>query len=197
MVDRFIGGCLAFMIRRGAVADTAEQREIYSYGLELQVYYFIHAAMLLFIGLLFGRSGEVALLLLLFGLIQSNGGGFHAGTHGRCLALMAAGAALFLLVLPLFERYALLQAASVHFGAAVTLALAPVSHKNHPLSPEKSKELGKRAKLLACAVSFIWGILALAGVLPVVRGVASAAMLFTGVSILAAWARRGCLKEHS
>jgi accessory gene regulator B len=174
------------MVRRGAIADTKEQREIYGYGMELQIYYIIHAVLLIGIGLLFGQAFEVAFLLFLFGMIQSNGGGYHAETHGKCLGIMAVGVLIYIALLPIYLLYPLLQTASVLFGWIVIICLAPVAHKNHPLSPEKSKTMGKRAKFLACIISTSWFLLLLSGWLEPLHPIISTTMFFSGISMIAA-----------
>ena len=193
MVGNLIEGCVSFMVERGAIPNTDEQLEIYRYGMELQIYYLIHAFILLGIGLLFGQAARVALLLFLFGLIQSNGGGYHANTHGKCLAIMVLGVLAFLALLPLYQAGIILQAASVILGLAVVIYLAPVAHKNHPLSPEKSKRMGKRAKILAGAISVIWCGAAFFNIWPDARAVISLTMALTGVSLIAAQVKKRAL----
>jgi accessory gene regulator B len=190
MVDRFIDACVSFMTRRGAFEDTPDQREIYAYGMELQVYYILHAVLLLGIALVFGRGLETALLLFFFGMVQSNGGGYHAETHLKCFLIMATGVLAFIGLLPLFHDHIILQIVSIVFGLAVVLAFAPVSHKNHPLSPEKSVKLGKRAKIQAVVLCLVWLLLSAIKKWTPVSDVVSITMLFTGLSILGAFLKK-------
>ena len=184
MVDSFIDRGVSFIIEKGAIPDTQGQREIYRYGLELSVYYIIHAILLLAIGALFGRMMEVALLLFLFGLVQSNGGGYHANTHGKCMTFMTAGTLVFIAMLPIFQTYILLQLAAITFGLAAVIYLAPVAHKNHPLSRDQSKILGLRAKWLACMISLLWLVLVVLGMGASIRETISISMLYSGISII-------------
>jgi len=190
MVPRLINECVLFMVNRGAVPDTEDQREIYSYGLELQIYYLIHAAVLLAIGFSFGKAFEVGLLLFLFGLIQSNGGGYHANTHGKCLALMVFGALLFLALSPLYQDNVPVQMMSVLFGLAAVICLAPIAHKNHPLSPQKSKAMGRKAKYLACGISALWCVISISATWPTAQTVIALTMALSGVSMAAAWVKK-------
>ena len=196
MVDNLIDGCVSFMVQRGAIPNTDEQLEIYRYGMELQIYYIIHAFVLLGIGFLFGQALNVALLLFLFGLIQSNGGGYHADTHGKCLGLMILGVLAFLALMPLYRSNAILQAVSLVIGLAVVISLAPVAHRNHPLNPQKSVVLGKRAKVLAGIISFLWCVFAFFNVWPDARGVIAITMAFTGISIFTAWLKKRSETAH-
>ena len=194
MVNQLINKCISFMIRAGAIPNTVEQCEIYSYGLELIIYYIIHAVLLLGIGLLLGSFAEVALLLFLFGLIQSNGGGYHADTHGRCLILMVLGVLFFLALLPLYYNFFLLQAVSVIFGLIIVILLAPVAHENHPLNPQKAAMMGKKAKVIAIVTAFIWGLLTFSSagtwLWPAIPGIIAVTMAFTGISMITAWLKK-------
>ena len=189
MIDRLIDRCVFFMINNGAVVDTEDQREIYKYGLELQFYYVLHGAILLGLGLLFGQALEVALLLFLFGMLQSNGGGFHANTHTRCFLIMACAVLVFMALLPIYQSFIAVQAVSILTSLAIILCLAPVAHKNHPLNPEMSKRMGKRAKVIAGIFALTWCLLLLLSILPFLLGVISLVMALSGVSMIAAWVK--------
>ena len=190
MIARLIDGGVSFMVKRGAAPDTEDDREIYAYGLELQIYYLIHAMVLLSIGFLFDRAVEMGILLFLFGLIQSNGGGYHANTHGKCLFLMVLGALLFLAVFPLYQNNVPMQSISVSLGLATVICLAPVVHKNHPLSPQKSKVMGKKAKLLACGISLIWCLVSVFDVCPTIQTIIAITMAFSCLSMISAWIKK-------
>jgi len=189
VVNILINRCIFFMIQARAVPDTEEQREVYAYGLELIIHYFINAAILLAIGLLFGRLTETAALLLLFGTVQANGGGYHAETHGRCLALMVLGVLLFLALLPLYQAYAVIQPISVIAGLTAVICLTPVAHRNHPLSPQKSLQMGKRAKVTAGGISFLWCFIYFYGAMPTAAAVIAISMFYLSISMLAAWVK--------
>jgi accessory gene regulator B len=177
------------MVAHGAVDDTDEQREIYRYGLELQVYYIIHGVVFMGIGFFIGQAVEVALLLLLFGTLQANGGGYHANTHAKCFITMACILLVFLILLPIYQSILPLQLVSVLFGLGVVVALAPVAHKNHPLNPQMSKKMGKKAKLIAILFALVWGLIFYLGVVPFMLGIISIIMALAGVSMIAAWVK--------
>ena len=186
MVERIINGSVSFMIRMGAVSDTEEQRDVYRYGMELQVYYIIHAVILLFIGLLFGRTLEVALLLFTFGLVQTRAGGYHADTHKKCFLIMVAGVSLFIFILPIYHTFIVIRALSVVFGLLTILCFSPISNKNHSLCTQISKQMGRDAKIIACVIAFIWFVIDFFEILPVIDNVVAIVMAFTGISMLSA-----------
>lgn len=70
-----------------------------AYGLALTLYTLLSTCGLLLIGFLFGRLLETALIIAVFYINQSLGGGYHAGTHIKCFLIMCCGliACLFLI----------------------------------------------------------------------------------------------------
>ena len=186
MVAEIIDKSVMFMLQRGAIPDTEEQIEIYKYGIELQIHYFINATLLIIIGLLFGHGWEVVLLLITFGAVQVNAGGFHADTRKGCLSIMVFGTLVFFLLLQVYEVSFFLQFISVSAGLITVLKLAPVSHKNHPISPQTSNKLGKRAKYIAVALTMGWCALSYFGANAAGPSIISAAMVFSCVSLVCA-----------
>lgn len=61
------------------------------YGCETLLYTIISTLGLLFIGILFSMSLEAAIIILIFYICQSTGGGHHANTHFKCFATMSIG----------------------------------------------------------------------------------------------------------
>lgn len=190
MIAKIIDKCVYFMVRQGVVQDTDEQKAIYSYGLELQLYFIIHAVLLILMGCFFGSGFEVSLLLLLFGMLQVNAGGYHAKTHMRCFVTMMVGVLLFLWLLPIFQGMFFLQLCSVVLGVAIIFLLAPVAHKNHPLSPMLSVRLGQRAKIIAVGFMLLWCIFIIFDINSLLRGIIPVVMAFTVFSLLCAWLKK-------
>ncbi|MCL2400113.1 MAG: accessory gene regulator B family protein [Defluviitaleaceae bacterium] len=195
MVANIIDKSVLFLIQQGAIENTEEQKEIYRYGMELQIYYIIHAAILISLGLLFGHGLEVALLLLFFGAIQVNAGGYHAKTHARCLTIMTIGVILFLLLLPIYQNNFILQLVSTILGTATVIIMSPVTHKNHPLSPQKSEVLGKRAKFIAVVLALLWYVLMFFDVSVRLQNIIPVVMAFTFVSLVCAWTSKKICKS--
>ena len=133
----------SFFERRGAI--DADAREIYVYGAEILLYTFFSTVGLLAIGLLMRRLVETAILIGLFYVNQSTGGGFHAATHTRCFLTMATGlcACLAALKWPVpMLAYALLAG-----GALFMLWRLPlVLHANKRYLESKREGLIKRSR---------------------------------------------------
>ena len=75
-------------IRMGAAKE--EDREVLAYGADLALYTVASTGALLLTGLLWGRWWEAAAIIACFYINQTNGGGFHADSHGKCFCTMWA-----------------------------------------------------------------------------------------------------------
>ncbi len=64
--------------------EDKDQRNLCIYGCELWLYTIISAFGLLIIGILMHASLESAIIIVIFYLCQSNGGGYHASSHVNC-----------------------------------------------------------------------------------------------------------------
>ena len=186
MIEAIINKSVRFLVDRKTISNTPEQLEIYRYGLELWIYYIVNATILLAISVPMGRVWEVALFLFLFALVQTNGGGYHADTHGKCLAFMVAGVLVFIALLSLFQASCVIQIIGALFGLCIICFLAPVSHVNHSLSRDYSKRLGNRAKRISFALIGICIALLVLDMMKI-SAVLSLALFFSGVSLICAF----------
>lgn len=133
----------SFLERRGAI--DADAREIYVYGAEILLYTFFSTVGLLVIGLFMRRLVETAILIGLFYVNQSTGGGFHAATHTRCFLTMAAG--LYACLAALKWPIPLLAYALLACGALFMLWRLPlVLHANKRYLESKREGLIKRSR---------------------------------------------------
>lgn len=159
MYDRLIRHGVDFMYVHGNVNE--ENREIYSYGLELIIMYLVNAGTLLLLGLIFRCFLQTLLLLFGFSLLQSFAGGYHAMTHLRCFLLMLVGWAVTMLLIPLIATFSYLHCLLAIFGLSVICLLAPVKHENYPMSTEKERKMRKIScciALLLCSIVFICSV---------------------------------------
>ena len=85
-MQRIAGRLAGFFAARGYLDP--EQREVAAYGFDLLIYTLLSTLGLLLAGAVLGRGVQAALIVGLFYLNQTFGGGFHARTHLRCFATM-------------------------------------------------------------------------------------------------------------
>ena len=83
--------------KRGVICASAEEREVYIYGFDIAIYTFLSTLGLFFIGWMAGRPIETTLLIFVYYINQSFGGGFHASSHLMCFLTMVLGELLFLI----------------------------------------------------------------------------------------------------
>lgn len=74
--------------KRGVICASAEEREVYIYGFDIAIYTFLSTLGLFFIGWMAGRPNETTLLIFVYYINQSFGGGFHASSHLMCFLTM-------------------------------------------------------------------------------------------------------------
>lgn len=144
-------------IRMGAAKE--EDREVLAYGADLALYTVASTGALLLTGLLWGRWWEAAAIIACFYINQTNGGGFHADSHGKCFCTMWAGLCLCLLSffvhLPR-AAYAVCMAASL----AALLAVPLVLHKNKAYLENRRAALARKSRVIvlieaACAAAIL------------------------------------------
>lgn len=131
--------------KRGVICASAEEREVYIYGFDIAIYTFLSTLGLFFIGWMAGRPIETTLLIFLYYINQSFGGGFHASSHLMCFLTMVLG-----------ERFSsLLSFFRIHFSPASGFSVISLLFMwMHPLvlHPNKSY-LKKKAPQLIKAFS--------------------------------------------
>ena len=131
---------------RGIIKPSQDEREIYIYGFELAIYTLVSTLGLLIIGLLFGYPIETCLIVTLFYVNQTLGGGFHASSHLSCFLSMCTGLVATLILLqfslpnPLF--------AGIGIGSLLALYFHPlVLHKNKQFLQFKSPYFIRRSRI--------------------------------------------------
>lgn len=151
IVDRIV----AFFEKKGAIS-TAD-REVYAYGVDAALYTFISTAGLILIGCLWERTLETVLIISIFYINQSLGGGFHATTHRKCFLTMAVGLMCCLSMFRLPNSLPVYSALAV-ISLILMMKYPLILHKNKAHLATKQKELCKRSRILL-AVQAIFLIL--------------------------------------
>ncbi len=71
-----------------------DQRVVCAYGLDLLLYTIISTAGLMMVGVVFHMPMQAVIIICVFYINQSVGGGYHADTHLTCFLTMAFGLTL-------------------------------------------------------------------------------------------------------
>ena len=130
--------------KRGVICASAEEREVYIYGFDIAIYTFLSTLGLFFIGWMAGRPIETTLLIFVYYINQSFGGGFHASSHLMCFLTMVLGELLFLISFLL--TYSLLACIGISVISLLFMWLHPlVLHPNKRYLKKKAPQLIKRS----------------------------------------------------
>ena len=158
MVDRIIDKNLNFLQKHGVKMDCVDDRAVYKYGLQILYYYLIDLIVIFSLAYIFGRLYETLIMILIFGVLQVFGGGYHAKTPFGCLAIMLAGVVVGNVLISLMAEYLIINIAIGIVLIGVILFLTPVVNKHHPVG----KKMKRRSKMIIRVFSFILTIIVIA-----------------------------------
>lgn len=136
--------------------EDKQEYELCRYGCEILLYTIISTMGLLLIGAIVGSVLETIIMVTIFYLCQSNGGGYHASSHVKCFMTMAIGLLLSFAVLHVVSfpqlYYILLCIASVY------LLMNPLYlHENKKYLVKKAEFLIIRSRVVCISIAlFIW-----------------------------------------
>lgn len=124
-----------------------DDHQIYVYGFDAAIYTLCSTVGLLIMGFLLGMVPETIVIVLLFYINQTLGGGFHTSTHLKCFLTMAVGllCCLSTFFLP-FSLPVYLGTAVVSLGLMMRYPL--ILHKNKTYLTAKYPELCKRSRIV-------------------------------------------------
>lgn len=142
------------------ITPSSDEREIYVYGFDIALYTLFSTLGLLLLGLLLGYPMEALMMISLFYVNQTLGGGFHASTHLSCFLVMCAGLVVFIMLLSLPLPKTL--SAILGIGSLALLFTHPlILHKNKQFLAPKGPLFIKRSRIASC-IQFILFMLLLA-----------------------------------
>ena len=133
----------------GGAADP-EDKDIYTYGCETILSACFTFVSCMLVSLLFGRLLEGLLVFAVFVTIRHFTGGHHAEQHWGCIlasSCICAGVLFIVSVLPP-GLYQPMVAASALVALISIFILAPVEHKNKPLSARNRLLLKKKSRIV-------------------------------------------------
>ena len=166
--------------KRGVICASAEEREVYIYGFDIAIYTFLSTLGLFFIGWMAGRPIETTLLIFVYYINQSFGGGFHASSHLMCFLTMVLGELLFLasFLLP----YSLLTCIGISVISLLFMWMHPlVLHPNKSYLKKKAPQLIKHSRqILLVEIALLIGFILLN--VPVIMQTISLTLLLSAIS---------------
>lgn len=128
--------------------------DIYLYGIELFLYSVISTLGLVAICIALGKLMEGVIIITIYYINQTIGGGFHASTHIRCFLMMAIGLVIALFALELQIGY--IEIAFIILLSGVILLLFPlVLHRNKAYLASEVERMSRRARV---AIWIEWSV---------------------------------------
>ena len=82
MISRISSGIVKALLKNNIIE--VDENEIYQYGIEMAISTIVMIFIVLGCGLMFGELIPSVVFFLLFALIRSSSGGYHAETHFKC-----------------------------------------------------------------------------------------------------------------
>ena len=86
--------------------DLSDQNRLETcvYGIDMALYTIFSTLVLILIGCIFGKTIDTMILITIYYLNQTVGGGYHASTHWKCLVSMIIGLLFCLVLIHFFNR---------------------------------------------------------------------------------------------
>lgn len=125
------------------------KREVYFYGLELLLHTTFSTLALLLISILFQKPLEGCIIIAVYYINQTVGGGFHASTHMRCFLLMSIGLILSLLILRSMPSQIIANLLAT-FSSFLLFAFPLKLHPNKAYLSSKTSYFQKRSRFVVC-----------------------------------------------
>lgn len=119
---------------------TEEVFDIYVYGLELLLSFFFSSSVIVIIGAILGRVIETLVFLLVFVLLRSFTGGYHANSYLMCSIVTFSTYGVVLLLSELFALPLIAYILLAIFGGVMVLAFVPIEHPNKRISDSQKKK---------------------------------------------------------
>lgn len=129
---------IKIMLKHNTITEAS--CEVYEYGLNILIYTVLSTLFLLIIGCLWGLMLECLIIIAIFYMCQTIGGGYHASTHLQCFITMSTGLSIILFGIRFHFYHITLCNYLTVFSALVLLAKPVVLHKSKEyLAPSINK----------------------------------------------------------
>ena len=132
----------------------AENNKIYKYGFEVLIAFIVNIAIVLSIGLLFNKIFYSIAFLICYCPIRQFAGGYHANNYTKCLLIFIL---IFILTINTSSNvdsqiYTLMIFIISTLSYTGIFILAPIEHRNNPVTLREIKKYKKISRILAGVV---------------------------------------------
>lgn len=170
-----------------------QRRSVFVYGCELMLSTCASILSIIVISILVRAPYSSITFLFVFMGIRFFSGGLHAATYLRCFILTNTVYLLTLLIASFVvpSMGAVVQELIVVLSTAIIIVLAPVRHKNHPLSELTYRRNKKIARAITLAISSIIIIFLLNGISTPALAMAVVTLMAVAIMIILPNLRKG------
>ena len=152
-MNYLVSKIVTFLTEQEVISSESDVQDFYRYGIEISISSFLNIFLVLLLGIIINHIAESIILLLLFILIRSFTGGYHADTYFRCNLLMCTTFILTALANSIFSnKFSLLIIiVLICVTELIVSILGPIENKNKPIDDSKRIKL----KIIGIVITLI------------------------------------------
>lgn len=142
-MNYLVSKIVTFLTEQEVISSESDVQDFYRYGIEISISSFLNIFLVLLLGIIINHIAESIIFLLLFILIRSFTGGYHADTYFRCNLLMCITFILTALANCMFSNKLSLSIIIVLICVTelIVSVLGPIENKNKPIDDSKKIKL--------------------------------------------------------
>lgn len=151
-MNYLVSKIVTFLTEQEVISSESDVQDFYRYGIEISISSFLNIFLVLLLGIIINHIAESIIFLLLFILIRSFTGGYHADTftggyhadtYFRCNLLMCITFILTVLANCMFSNKLSLSIIIVLICVTelIVSVLGPIENKNKPIDDSKKIKL--------------------------------------------------------
>lgn len=145
MISEFSGALYAKLTR--SMQLTEKQYTAGLYGMNGAIYTALSTAVLVLFGSMFGDLSSTCIIIAVYYLNQTVGGGFHATTHTKCLMTMLGGLATGIVILK-YCCWSVVKTVALTSAAFFLMWFVPlVLHKNKRFLETQKQTLIRKSRM--------------------------------------------------
>ena len=133
-MNYLVSKIVTFLTEQEVISSESDVQDFYRYGIEISISSFLNIFLVLLLGIIINHIAESIIFLLLFILIRSFTGGYHADTYFRCNLLMCITFILTVWSNCMFSNKLSLSIIIVLIFVTelIVSVLGPIENKNKP-----------------------------------------------------------------
>lgn len=133
-MKRLVSIILNFMIKNNVISKDTEEIEFYRYGIEITLSSLINIALISIIGIVTNYTFESMMFLVVFIIMRSFTGEYHANTYIKCNLVTSISFIVLLLMFKIIKNISLKSIILIAvFQVLIIALLAPIENKNKPI----------------------------------------------------------------